>query len=389
MTNPTSNFNWQMPTSTDLVTDLPADFEVFGQAVDTSLADLKGGTTGQILSKTSNTDMDFTWIANDQGDLTEITAGTGITVTSPTGPIPTVAVNTSTVPLLASSNTFSTNQIVSCATTSAALRVTQTGSGNSLLVEDSANPDSTPMVVTADGTIVTGSTTAGVSMGYSGIAGTIPRVQATGTTSGTGSIGVFNWANNAASASAIMISKSKSGTIGTYGATTTNDDVGAVVFNADDGTEFQRSSMIFAEVDATVSTGIVPGRMIFSTTNSSGVLTERYRIDSNGRNVFTGSVSTGVPIQKTADFTLGVAENWIVNMKTGSGLVITLPNALTYAGRQLTITNWQAQTVAASASVVVKNNAAAGTAILPATIGTWAELVSDGTNWIMTKYKDI
>ena len=30
-----------MPTSTDLVTDLPADFEVFGQAVDTSMADLK------------------------------------------------------------------------------------------------------------------------------------------------------------------------------------------------------------------------------------------------------------------------------------------------------------------------------------------------------------
>lgn len=78
MTNPTSNFGWQMPTSTDLVTDLPADFEVFGQAVDTSLADLKGGTTGQILSKTSNTDMDFTWVAPTTGDITGVTAGTGI-----------------------------------------------------------------------------------------------------------------------------------------------------------------------------------------------------------------------------------------------------------------------------------------------------------------------
>ena len=79
-----------MPTNTDLVTDLPADFEVFGQAVDTSLADLKGGTTGQVLSKTTNADMDFTWIANDQGDITGVTAGTGILVTSPTGPVPTV-----------------------------------------------------------------------------------------------------------------------------------------------------------------------------------------------------------------------------------------------------------------------------------------------------------
>jgi hypothetical protein len=78
MTNPTSNFGWQMPTNTDLVTNLPADFEVFGQAVDSSMADLKGGTTGQVLSKTTNADMDFTWIANDQGDITGVTAGTGI-----------------------------------------------------------------------------------------------------------------------------------------------------------------------------------------------------------------------------------------------------------------------------------------------------------------------
>lgn len=67
-----------MPTPTDLVTDLPADFEVFGQAVDSTMADLKGGTSGQILSKNSNTDMDFVWITNDQGDITGVTAGTGI-----------------------------------------------------------------------------------------------------------------------------------------------------------------------------------------------------------------------------------------------------------------------------------------------------------------------
>lgn len=68
MANPTSNFGWQMPTNTDLVKDLPADFEVFGQAVDTSLMDLKGGTTGQVLSKASNTDMDFTWVAQDDSN---------------------------------------------------------------------------------------------------------------------------------------------------------------------------------------------------------------------------------------------------------------------------------------------------------------------------------
>jgi len=78
MANPTTNYGWQMPTSTDLVTDLPADFEVFGQAVDTALIDLKGGTTGQVLSKTTGTDMDFTWVTSNPGDITGVTAGTGI-----------------------------------------------------------------------------------------------------------------------------------------------------------------------------------------------------------------------------------------------------------------------------------------------------------------------
>jgi hypothetical protein len=79
MSNPTTPFGWQMPTNTDLVTDLPADFEIFGQAVATSMADLLGGTTGQILAKNSNTDMDFVWIANDQGDITGITATSPLT----------------------------------------------------------------------------------------------------------------------------------------------------------------------------------------------------------------------------------------------------------------------------------------------------------------------
>jgi hypothetical protein len=37
MANPTTNYGFVMPTSTDLVTDLPADFDVFGQAVDTQM----------------------------------------------------------------------------------------------------------------------------------------------------------------------------------------------------------------------------------------------------------------------------------------------------------------------------------------------------------------
>ena len=58
MANPTTNYGWPMPTATDLVTDLPADFAAFGQPVDTSLKALNPSTTlGDIeyRSATANT----------------------------------------------------------------------------------------------------------------------------------------------------------------------------------------------------------------------------------------------------------------------------------------------------------------------------------------------
>ena len=76
-----------MPTATDLVTDLPADFEVFGQAVATSMADLLGGTTGQVLKKNSNTDMDFVWSADAAGMTNPMTT-TGDTIYSSSGSTP-------------------------------------------------------------------------------------------------------------------------------------------------------------------------------------------------------------------------------------------------------------------------------------------------------------
>lgn len=76
-----------MPTNTDLVSQLPADFEVFGQAVDTSLADLKGGTTGQVLKKNTNTDMDFVW-SSDATGMTNPMTTTGDTIYSSSGSTP-------------------------------------------------------------------------------------------------------------------------------------------------------------------------------------------------------------------------------------------------------------------------------------------------------------
>lgn len=63
----TTNFGWETPDDTDLVKDGAAAIRTLGSAIDTSLVDLKGGTTNQVLAKNSNTDMDFKWVADATG----------------------------------------------------------------------------------------------------------------------------------------------------------------------------------------------------------------------------------------------------------------------------------------------------------------------------------
>lgn len=72
----TPNYGWVMPDPTDFVTNLPADFEVFGDAVDADLAGLLGGTTGQVLTKNSAADHNFSWANPATGGMTLIATAT-------------------------------------------------------------------------------------------------------------------------------------------------------------------------------------------------------------------------------------------------------------------------------------------------------------------------
>jgi hypothetical protein len=64
----TSNFGWTTPADTDLVKDGASAIRTLGNGIDSSFVDLKGGTTGQVLSKASNTDLDFSWVAQDDSN---------------------------------------------------------------------------------------------------------------------------------------------------------------------------------------------------------------------------------------------------------------------------------------------------------------------------------
>lgn len=97
-----------------------------------------------------------------------------------------------------------------------------------------------------------------------------------------------------------------------------------------------------------------------------------------------GALFTTAPVTKTADFTLADTETVVINNKSGSACVATLPSAALWSGRLLLMKTTQAQALnSASSNVVPKAGGAAGTAIATGTAGNWALLVSDGTNWVI------
>ena len=108
----TTNFGWETPDDTDLVKDGAAAMRTLGGAIDTSLVDLKGGTTGQVLSKNSNTDMDFTWTAKDAA-LT-FNAQTGTTYTLVVGDLNKMVTlsNAGSITLTVPPSVFSSGDIV-------------------------------------------------------------------------------------------------------------------------------------------------------------------------------------------------------------------------------------------------------------------------------------
>lgn len=83
----TPSFNWSTPDNTGLVKNGALDIRTLGNAIDTSMTDLLGGTTGQVLKKNSNTDMDFVW-SSDSAGMTNPMTTTGDTIYSSSGSTP-------------------------------------------------------------------------------------------------------------------------------------------------------------------------------------------------------------------------------------------------------------------------------------------------------------
>jgi hypothetical protein len=136
-----------------------------------------------------------------------------------------------------------------------------------------------------------------------------------------------------------------------------------------------------------VENGAAGGHFLAATDNTydigqAGAL--RPRTIYAATSVVGGTFSRVAPVTETGTtHTVAVTTTHLICNQAGT-VTVTLPTASSFSGRELYIKTITANTViSASSNVVPSTSATAGTAILPATDGAWAFLVSDGTNWII------
>jgi hypothetical protein len=210
---------------------------------------------------------------------------------------------------LGATNTFTANQIITANTSSDALKITQTGSGNALYIEDVA-ADATPFVVSSTGAVGIGTTTpdnvtsAGIALVSN--SGYYPQV-------------VNRNKSNDTTASYLVFDKDRAGAIVQNG-----DALGAIVWRSFDGTSYLQSSAIIGYSDGTPGTNDVPGSLVFLTTaDGAASPTERVRISSTGALAVGGNYGTSG--QALISQGSGAAPTWgSAGISTGKAIAMAI-----------------------------------------------------------------
>jgi hypothetical protein len=355
---------------------------LYGSAANTLLALPKNTTATRYLANTG-TSNNPAWAQIDlsngvTGTLPTTNGGTGLSSYTANG----VVYASSTSALATGSNfTFDgSGVVVSVNSATDAVRITQLGAGNALVVEDSTNPDSTPFVVDTLGRNINGTIAAITTQ-----TGTA-RIQAAQFASYAGITAGATAANGATMDLARARGSVEAPTIVSSG-----DSVGRLSFGGYDGAAYIEAARITGAVDNTPGLNDMPGRLIFSTTaDGAAAVTERVRIDSVGYTQFSSNnvmPYQGAPTSKAAAATLTGAElvTGILNT-TGTTYTITLPTgtniegALSWVGNNVSLDWWVINTASGTITVGANGNTTLGTLTIATGVSAHFRIRRTATN---------
>ena len=184
------------------------------------------------------------------------------------------------------------NMIVSHTGTTDALRITQSGTGNAFVIEDSTNPDATPALVVDDaGNSILGYGTAIAGIGITAPAKPTLQLHTTGTTAGKARIGLTYWGQATTQQPAVEFMKAGVGAaINSHIIVANNESIGTLRWGASNGNVFILAATIDGEIDGVPSDSTMPTRIVFNTNSGGTSATEKMRINANG-NVGIGNTA--------------------------------------------------------------------------------------------------
>lgn len=205
--------------------------------------------------------------------------------------------------------------VVSDSSSGTALRITQTGSGAALVVEDSANPDATPFVVDTNGRVGIGTSNPAYNLHIFSSNSQIAVI-------GEGPTAVTSRRHTTDSAGPYYLMLKARGTVASPTVVASGDVLGDIPFQGYDGANFQNAAMIRSFVDGTPGVTDMPGALgFFTTPDGSATLTERMRISSDGY------VSIGIGTTRKANPVHIYAASTNSNTPTSANAILNVHDA--------------------------------------------------------------
>lgn len=333
-----------------------------GQTTYTDGQLLIGNTTGNTLTKATLTQGQNITITNGSGSIAIAAANTNLTWTAGTtaGPV----INSST----------GSGQAIPVASATASGVVTtaaQTFAGDKSFTGNTTF-DTTTLVIDATNNKVLIGIASAVNMRNSSGGTIAPAFELHDNGIPGSTLSTVNWSSTQ-NGSYLVMGKSRGGSPGTRGLVNSGDDLGTIMFEGDDGTNFIPAASIRTEVDGVANTEIVSGKLVFSTTAAgANTATSRMAITSAG-NVGIGTVSPTYTLQIvgntsiSSDTTLGanLAVTGTITSGTWNGAVVNS----TYGG---TGVNNGGRTLTIVTANVTFTSAAGGSSVTLPSTGTLA-----------------